>query len=129
MGMGNGTFKDIIPAGARKPVYVAYGLTALALGALQAAYLAVHVPQPDWLTATWAAVGVIGSALGFTAAGNTDTTRTPPASPMPAPPIQLSEPIASHDTGTPQAAAALADTDSAGGVGEDPSLADEAGRV
>lgn len=65
---------DILPAATRKRVYAVYALVGVVLGAVQVAYLNL-AGQPQWLTVALAVYGFLGTALGVTAAANTDTQR------------------------------------------------------
>lgn len=65
---------DIIPAKYRKPVYVAYALVGVALGAIATAYGPDSVPE--WHAVTTNVVLYIGGAFGLTAAANTIVSRT-----------------------------------------------------
>lgn len=64
---------DIIPAKYRKPVYVAYALVGVALGAIATAYGPDNVPE--WHAVTTNVVLYIGGAFGLTAAANTIVTK------------------------------------------------------
>ena len=70
------TLNDIIPAKYRKPVYVAYALVGVALGAIATAYGPENVPE--WHAVTTSVVLYIGGAFGLTAAANTPVTRPTP---------------------------------------------------
>lgn len=63
------SLNEIIPAKYRKPVYVAYALVGVALGAIATAYGPENVP--DWHAVTTNVVLYIGGAFGLTAAANT----------------------------------------------------------
>ncbi|MCS4593549.1 hypothetical protein KTJ89_11210 [Brevibacterium sediminis] len=63
------SLNDIIPAKYRKPVYVAYALVGVALGATATAYGPDNVPE--WHAVTTNVVLYIGGAFGLTAAANT----------------------------------------------------------
>lgn len=65
---------DIIPAKYRKPVYVAYALVGVALGAIATAYGPDNVPE--WHAVTTNVVLYIGGAFGLTAAANTIVSRS-----------------------------------------------------
>lgn len=64
---------DIIPAKYRKPVYVAYAIVGVALGAIATAYGPDNVPE--WHAVTTNVVLYIGGAFGLTAAANTIVTK------------------------------------------------------
>lgn len=66
---------EIIPAKYRKPVYVAYALVGVALGAIATAYGPDNVPE--WHAVTTNVVLYIGGAFGLTAAANTIVSHTP----------------------------------------------------
>jgi hypothetical protein len=68
-----GSLYDILPAGARKPLYAAYGFLGLGLGATQVAYSAADAGQPVWLTVSLAVFAFVGTGFGFTAAANVGT--------------------------------------------------------
>ena len=61
--------KDIIPASWRKAVYAVYAVIGLVLGAWQVA----QSPAPGWLITALTVYGFVGTALGATAASNTDS--------------------------------------------------------
>lgn len=63
------SLNDIIPAKYRKPVYVAYALAGVALGAIATAYGPDNVPE--WHAVTTNVVLYVGGAFGLTAAANT----------------------------------------------------------
>lgn len=68
------SLNEIIPAKYRKPVYVAYALIGVALGAIATAYGPENVPE--WHAVTTNVVLYIGGAFGLTAAANTIVSRT-----------------------------------------------------
>lgn len=65
---------DIIPAKYRKPIYVAYALVGVALGAIATAYGPDNVPE--WHAVITNVVLYIGGAFGLTAAANTIVSRS-----------------------------------------------------
>ena len=67
------TLNEIIPANYRKPVYVAYALIGVSLGAIATAYGPENVPE--WHAVTTSVVLYIGGAFGLTAAANTLVTK------------------------------------------------------
>lgn len=70
------TLNDIIPAKYRKPVYVAYALVGVALGAIATAYGPENVPA--WHAVTTNVVLYLGGAFGLTAAANTFVSKRVP---------------------------------------------------
>lgn len=62
---------DIIPTKVRKISYFVYAMIGVALGAVQAAVLAISIPSPQWLTVGLAVFAYIGVAFGLVAARNT----------------------------------------------------------
>lgn len=68
------SLNEIIPAKYRKPVYVAYALVGVALGAIATAYGPENVPE--WHAVTTSVVLYIGGAFGLTAAANTIVVRS-----------------------------------------------------
>jgi len=64
--------RDIIPATWRKPIYAAYAVIGVVLGAIQI----VINPDPEWLDKTFAVYAFLGGAVGLVASGN-----TPPLAP------------------------------------------------
>lgn len=62
--------RDIVTGKTRKVTYTAYALIGLILGATQVGFSAAEVGQPIALTVALAVFAFVGTALGFTAAGN-----------------------------------------------------------
>ena len=62
--------REIVTGRTRKITYTAYALVGLVLGAVQVGFSAAEAGQPVWLTVALAVFAFIGTALGFTAAGN-----------------------------------------------------------
>ena len=62
--------RDIVTGRTRKVTYTAYALIGLILGAVQVGFSAAELGQPVWLTVALAVFAFVGTALGFTAAGN-----------------------------------------------------------
>ena len=65
------TFKDFIPASARRAVYATTALVGVLLGAVQVAYGAAEAGQPTWLTVALAVFAFLSGAVGFTARAHT----------------------------------------------------------
>lgn len=64
---------EIIPAAWRKPIYAAFAIIGVALGAIASAYGPESIP--DWHATTTNVYLYLGGALGFTAAANTLAAR------------------------------------------------------
>lgn len=60
-----------IPARIRGPIYAAFSVLGLGLGATQVGYSAADAGQPTWLTVALAVFAFLGTAVGYTAASNT----------------------------------------------------------
>lgn len=63
-----------IPARARRPIYGAFAVIGVVIGALQVGYAAVDVANPQWLLVTLAVFPFVAGAVGFTAQAATDAT-------------------------------------------------------
>lgn len=59
-----------IPDNARRVIYLAWGLAGLVLGMVATYCTATGAGIPSWVIGASAALGVLSSALGFTAASN-----------------------------------------------------------
>lgn len=63
--------REYIPREYRKPVYGAYAVIGLLIGAVQVGYGAAEAGQPTWLTVALAVYAFIGGGIGFVASSNT----------------------------------------------------------
>lgn len=63
-----------IPAAWRKPIYGAFAIIGVLIGAFQVGIAAVGGTDPEWLTVTLAVFPFLAGAIGFTAAANTDSS-------------------------------------------------------
>lgn len=63
-----------IPATWRKPIYGAFAVAGVLIGAFQVGIAAVGAENPDWLLVVLAVFPFLAGAVGFTASSNTDTT-------------------------------------------------------
>lgn len=68
------SLNEIIPAAWRKPLYLAFVLVSVALGAIATAYGPENTPA--WHAVTTNVVLYIGGAFGLTAAANTIVARS-----------------------------------------------------
>lgn len=66
--------KEIMPANVRSKVYAAFAVIAVAFGAVQVGFASADVAQPVWLGVFLAVFTFVGGAVGFTAAGNTESS-------------------------------------------------------
>lgn len=67
---------DILPEKVRKTVYGVWALVGLVVGGTQVGYLAAG-DQPLWLTVALAVYGFVSTAIGATAAANTNVKHAP----------------------------------------------------
>jgi hypothetical protein len=72
-----------IPAKVRGPIYAAYAILGLVLGATQVGFASANAGQPVWLTVALAVFAFVGTGIGYTAASNTPTSNPPPDYPRP----------------------------------------------
>ena len=63
-----------IPAAWRKPIYGAFAVAGVIIGAIQVGFAAAEAGNPLWLNITLAVFPFVAGAVGFTASANTDTT-------------------------------------------------------
>ena len=63
-----------IPAAFRKPLYGAFAVLGVVIGAIQVGFSAAEVGNPLWLNITLAVFPFLAGAVGFTASANTDTS-------------------------------------------------------
>ena len=63
-----------IPPGLRKPIYGAFAVAGVIIGAIQVGIAAIGAENPDWLLVTLAVFPFVAGAIGFTASANTDTS-------------------------------------------------------
>jgi hypothetical protein len=64
---------EIMPARARKTLYVAFAVTSAVIAGTLAGFAAIQHTAPLWVTFASAFVLTVGTALGFIAAGNIAT--------------------------------------------------------
>ena len=62
-----------IPAAWRKPIYGAFAVAGVVIGAIQVGIAAIGAENPEWLLVTLAVFPFVAGAIGFTASANTDT--------------------------------------------------------
>lgn len=60
-----------IPAAFRKPLYGAFAVIGLTIGAFQIGIASVSGAEPEWLTIAVNVFPFVATAIGFTAASNT----------------------------------------------------------
>lgn len=63
-----------IPPKVRGPVYTAYGIVGVAVGATQVGFASANAGQPTWLTVVLSVYAFLGGAIGYAAATNTPTS-------------------------------------------------------
>ena len=63
-----------IPAAFRKPLYGAFAVAGVVIGAIQVGIAAIGAENPDWLLVTLAVFPFVAGAVGFTASANTDAS-------------------------------------------------------
>ena len=63
-----------IPAAWRKPIYGAFAVAGVVIGAIQVGIAAIGAENPDWLLVILAVFPFVAGAVGFTASANTDAT-------------------------------------------------------
>ena len=63
-----------IPAAWRKPIYGAFAVAGVVIGAIQVGIAAIGAANPGWLLVTLAVFPFVAGAIGFTASANTDTS-------------------------------------------------------
>ena len=63
-----------IPASWRKPIYGAFAVAGVVIGAIQVGIAAIGAANPEWLLVVLAVVPFVAGAIGFTASANTDTS-------------------------------------------------------
>ena len=63
-----------IPATWRKPIYGAFAVAGVIIGAIQVGIAAIGAENPDWLLVVLAVFPFVAGAVGFTASANTDAT-------------------------------------------------------
>ena len=61
-----------IPAAWRKPIYGAFAVVGVIIGAIQVGFAAAEAGNPLWLNITLAVFPFVAGAVGFTASANTD---------------------------------------------------------
>ena len=61
-----------IPAAWRKPIYGAFAVAGVVIGAIQVGFAAAEVGNPLWLNITLAVFPFVAGAVGFTASANTN---------------------------------------------------------
>ena len=60
-----------IPAAWRKPIYGAFAVAGVIIGAIQVGFAAAEAGNPLWLNITLAVFPFVAGAVGFTASANT----------------------------------------------------------
>ena len=63
-----------IPASFRKPLYGAFAVIGVIIGAIQVGFAAAEAGNPLWLNITLAVFPFVAGAVGFTASANTNAT-------------------------------------------------------
>ena len=66
-----------IPAAWRKPIYGAFAVAGVIIGAIQVGFSAAEVGNPLWLNITLAVFPFLAGAVGFTASANTNNEPGP----------------------------------------------------
>ena len=66
-----------IPAAWRKPIYGAFAVAGVVIGAIQVGFSAAEVGNPLWLNITLAVFPFLAGAVGFTASANTNNEPGP----------------------------------------------------
>ena len=66
-----------IPAAFRKPLYGAFAVAGVVIGAIQVGFSASEVGNPLWLNITLAVFPFVAGAVGFTASANTNNEPGP----------------------------------------------------
>lgn len=61
-----------IPAAFRKPLYGAFAVAGVVIGAIQVGIAAIGAANPEWLLVTLAVFPFVAGAVGFTASANTN---------------------------------------------------------
>lgn len=69
------TLTNVLPAHARKLVYTVYSVIGLVLGAFQAGFGALDNGSPGWMKVSLSVYAFLGTAVGATAASNTNTAK------------------------------------------------------
>ena len=64
-----------IPASFRKPLYGAFAVAGVVIGAIQVGIAAIGAANPEWLLVTLAVFPFVAGAIGFTASANTNQTQ------------------------------------------------------
>lgn len=64
-----------IPASWRKPIYGAFAVAGVVIGAIQVGFAAAEAGNPLWLNITLAVFPFVAGAVGFTASANTNQTQ------------------------------------------------------
>ena len=65
---------NFIPASWRKPIYGAFAVAGVVIGAFQVGISAVGAENPEWLLVVLAVFPFLAGAIGFTASANTNST-------------------------------------------------------
>ena len=63
---------NFIPASWRKPIYGAFAVAGVLIGAIQVGIAAVGSANPEWLLIVLAVFPFLAGAIGFTASANTN---------------------------------------------------------
>ncbi|WP_181272842.1 hypothetical protein [Brevibacterium oceani] len=61
-----------IPASWRKPIYGAFAVAGVIIGAIQVGIAAIGAANPEWLLVVLAVFPFVAGAVGFTASANTN---------------------------------------------------------
>ena len=64
-----------IPAAWRKPIYGAFAVAGVVIGAIQVGIAAIGAANPEWLLVVLAVFPFLAGAVGFTASANTNQTQ------------------------------------------------------
>ena len=64
-----------IPAAWRKPIYGAFAVLGVVIGAIQVGIAAIGAENPEWLLVVLAVFPFVAGAIGFTASANTNQTQ------------------------------------------------------
>ena len=66
---------NFIPASWRKPIYGAFAVAGVVIGAIQVGISATGSENPEWLLIVLAVFPFLAGAVGFTASANTNQTQ------------------------------------------------------
>lgn len=68
---------NYIPASWRKPIYGAFAVAGVVIGAIQVGIAATGDANPEWLAVALAVFPFVAGAVGFTASANTNQEHAP----------------------------------------------------